>query len=154
ACFFLSNTKGDEMKTRLLPFTLLLVLSLSTMLHAQQSVPFAGEREVTVMTQNLYSGVDQEIFAVPNATSFLDLLSKVADVYNGYFARDFPARAERIASEVAAAHPDLIALQEAVLVRTQFPADGPATPATDVALDYVAILQQALTSKGLVYNVV
>jgi endonuclease/exonuclease/phosphatase family metal-dependent hydrolase len=143
------------MKTRLTLtlFTLILMIALHATIHAQQTVPFAGDRIVTVMTQNLYSGVDQEIFAVPTATSFFDLASKVLDVYNGYFARNFPARAERIAAEVAATRPDLIALQEAILVRTQTPPDGPATPATTVALDFVQILRSALAAKGLHYEV-
>jgi hypothetical protein len=145
--------QGDEMKKRLFLITFLLVASYGTA-YAQQQVPFAGDRIVTVMTQNLYSGVDAEIFAVPFAGSFPDLLGKVAAVYNGYFARDFPARAARIASEVAATQPELIALQEAVLVRTQYPPDGPATAATTVALDFVQILQDALKAKGFEYDVV
>jgi endonuclease/exonuclease/phosphatase family metal-dependent hydrolase len=141
------------MKKQLI-LVLLFIIFLSTTTHAQQEVPFAGDRIVTVMTQNLYSGVDEEIFAIPTATDFNDLLLKVAAVYQGYFARDFPARAERIASEVAAKRPDLIGLQEAILVRTQFPPDGPATPATDVKLDFVQILQVALQARGLKYDLI
>jgi endonuclease/exonuclease/phosphatase family metal-dependent hydrolase len=141
------------MKTRWF-LIMFMFASLPPTLHAQQGVPFAGDRVVTVMTQNLYSGVDDEIFAVPSAVSFPDLLAKVAAVYNGYFARNFPERAARIAAEVAATHPDLIALQEAVLVRTQSPPDGTATPATTVALDFVQILQSALVARGQHYDVV
>jgi endonuclease/exonuclease/phosphatase family metal-dependent hydrolase len=133
---------------------LLVLICLSTTTHAQQEVAFSGDRLMTLMTQNLYSGVDEEIFAVPSAANFTDLLIKVAAVYNGYFARDFPARAERLASEVAAKRPDLIGLQEAILVRTQSPADGPATPATNVELDFVHILQTALQARGLNYDVI
>ena len=45
-----------------------------------------------------------------------------------------------LAAEIEATRPDLVGVQEAVLVRTQFPADGAATPATAVALDYLQIL--------------
>ena len=121
---------------------------------AQQGVPFAGHRLATVMTQNVYNGVDTELAAVAAATGFPDLLQKVAAVYQAYFTRDFPARAAAIAAEVEATRPVLIGLQEAVLVRTQFPADGPATPATTVALDYVQILLDALAARGLHYEVV
>jgi hypothetical protein len=93
------------MKPRWLFLMLILMFSLTVMVHAQQPVPFAGDREVTVMTQNLYGGVDEEIFAVPSATSFPDLLVRVADVYNGYFARDFPSRAARIATEASGRTP-------------------------------------------------
>jgi endonuclease/exonuclease/phosphatase family metal-dependent hydrolase len=44
-------------------------------------------------------------------------------------ANDFPARAEAIADEIAAAKPDLVGLQEAALYRTDVPPDGPATRA-------------------------
>jgi hypothetical protein len=143
-------SKEDEMRFILLSAGLL----LASTVQGRQTVPFAGDRIVTVMTQNLYSGVDAEIFAVPSAVDFNDLLVKVAAVYNGYFARDFPARAERIAAEVAQARPDVIGLQEVILVRTQSPPDGPATPATVVALDFLQILQNALAAKGLAYEVV
>jgi endonuclease/exonuclease/phosphatase family metal-dependent hydrolase len=112
------------------------------------------ERSVTVMTRNVYNGVDTELSAVATATSFLDLVQKVAAVYQAYFARNFPARAAALAAEIEAKRPDLIGLQEAVLVRTQSPPDGPATPATTVALDYVQILLDALAARGLQYEVV
>jgi len=95
------------MNKRLLLIIFLLIAS-GMPAPAQQQVPFQGNRTVTVMTQNLYSGVDAEIFAVPSAASFPDLLARVAAVYEGYFARDFPARAARIAVEVASTQPDLI----------------------------------------------
>jgi endonuclease/exonuclease/phosphatase family metal-dependent hydrolase len=111
-------------------------------------------RVVRVMTRNVYHGVDAEIFAIPGATSGLELLTRVAAVYNGYLARDFPARAAALATEIAATRPDLIGLQEAVLVRTQSPADGATTAATTVAFDYVQLLLDALAARGLSYEVV
>lgn len=132
----------------------LFVLSSSAPVVAQQGVPFAGNRVVTVMTQNVYNGVDAQLAAVPTAMNFPDLVQKVAAVYLGYFARNFPERAAAIAAAVAVTRPALIGLQEAVLVRTQVPPDGPATPATTVALDYVQILLNALAARGLHYEVV
>jgi hypothetical protein len=134
---------------------ILLLLSLcSVPAVAQQAVPFGGNRAVTVMTQNVYTGVDNELNALGTATSFPDLLVKVAAVYQAYFARNFPERAEALAAEIDAKRPELIGLQEAVLVRTQSPPDGPATPATAVALDYVQLLLDALAARGLHYEVV
>ena len=132
----------------------LLVLSSPVPVIAQQAVPFAGDRVVTVMTRNVYAGVDAEIAALAAATSFPDLLQKVAAVYQGYFTRNFPQRAAALALEIDAKRPALIGLQEAVLVRTQSPPDGPATPATTVALDFVQILLNALSARGLRYEVV
>ena len=141
------------MKALVFTITLLLMLSSASVI-AQQGVPFAGHRVVTVMAQNVYHGVDAEFSAIPTATGFLDLLQKVAAVYQGYFARNFPERAAALAAEVEATGPDLIGLQEAILVRTQSPPDGPATPATTVALDFVRILLDALAARGLHYEVV
>jgi endonuclease/exonuclease/phosphatase family metal-dependent hydrolase len=112
------------------------------------------ERVVRVLTRNVYHGVNAEIFAVPSATSQLDLLKKVAAVYQGYLARNFPERATALAAEIDERRPDLIGLQEAILVRTQAPMDGMATPATSVALDYVQLLVDALAARGLAYEVV
>lgn len=122
--------------------------------YAQQAIPFAGDREVTILTRNVYHGVDAELDAVPAAANFGELLARVAAVYSGYFARNFPERAAALADEAASTRPELIALQEAVLVRTQTPADGPATPATEVALDFVQMVLDALAARGLGYQVV
>src|SRR3972149_12248060 len=117
------------MKALVFTITLLLMLPAAPVI-AQQGVPFAGDRVVTVMTRNVYHGVDAEFSAIPTATGFLDLLQKVAAVYQCYFARNFPERAAALAAAVEATGPDLIGLQEALLVRAQAPPDGPATPAT------------------------
>lgn len=132
----------------------LAIVGATTVVHTQQPVPFAGERHVRVMTRNVYHGVNTQIFDVPNATSVADLLNKVAAVYTGYLASNFQERAMALAAEIEATRPDLVGVQEAVLVRTQFPADGAATPATAVALDYLQILMGALAARGLTYEVV
>jgi endonuclease/exonuclease/phosphatase family metal-dependent hydrolase len=141
------------MKARIFTVTLLVMLSSAPVI-AQQAVPFAGDRVVTVMTRNVYNGVDDKLDAVATATSTFDLLQKVAAVYEAYFTRNFHERAVALAAEIEATQPDLIGLQEAVLVRTQVPPDGPTTPATTVALDYVQILLNALAARGLQYEVV
>jgi len=112
-----------------------------------------SHRTVTVMTQNVYHGVNAELYGVATATDLRDLMIKVAAVFNGYHTRDFPQRAAALAAEIDAARPELIGLQEAVLVRTQAPADGLATPAGTVALDYVQLLLDALAARGLQYEV-
>ena len=111
-------------------------------------------RPVRVVTLNVYHGVGAEFAAAASATSFADFLQKAAAVYHGYHARNFPERAAALAQLIDDARPDLIGVQEAVLVRTQSPADGPVTPATRVDLDYVKILLDALAARGLVYEVV
>src|SRR5262249_48911390 len=91
----------------------------------------------TVMTQNVYNGVDDKIAALLGAPTVEALRARVADVYKAYFTRSFHERAAALAATVAATQPHLIGLQEAILVQTQAAPDGPITPATTVALDYV-----------------
>lgn len=141
------------MKSLVFAIMLLLMISSASII-AQDAGPFARQRMVTIMTRNVYNGVDAELSAVATATNFSDLLQKVAAVYQAYFARNFHERAAALAVEIKAKRPDLVGLQEAVLVRTQSPPDGPATPATTVALDYVQILLDALAARGLRYEVV
>ena len=142
------------MKIHAFAIALLVALIAAMPAFAQHRFPVPDGRTVTVMSWNVSSGVDAELAAVPSAAGLPDLLQKVAAVYQGYFARNFPDRAAAIAAQVTAHRPDLIGLQEAVLVRTQSPPDGPATPATTVALDYVQILLDALAARGQRYEVV
>jgi endonuclease/exonuclease/phosphatase family metal-dependent hydrolase len=128
-----------------------LALLAGTSVKADDPAPPA-QHQITVMSYNVYHGVDLEIFRVPGATSVPDLLSRVAAVYMGYQARNFPERAQALAAEIAAGQPALIGLQEAVLVRTGA-LFNPA-PAENVAFDYVQLLLDALSARGLNYTVV
>src|SRR5437773_4710776 len=130
----------------------------SNFLQALDTLPAAAgaaaDRVVSVMTRNVYHGVDAEFAQATGATTFLQFLTAVGAVFQGYYARNFPERAAALAAEIDAAQPDLIGLQEVVLVGTdQTPPqlDGPATPATAVALDYLQILLDALAARGVHY---
>ena len=117
---------------------------------AEQAHPFRSERQVTVMTQNLFLGTDlNPIFAAPDQVA---LFAATGAGWAQVQANDFPARAEAIADQIAASRPDLIGLQEAMLFRTDFPPDGAATPAETVAYDYVGLLVDALAERGLLYE--
>ena len=112
----------------------------------------AGKRAITVMTRNLYLGTDlNPIFGAPNQ---LALFAAVGTGWAQVQANDFPARAQAIADEISSTRPDLIGLQEAMLYRTQTPPDGPATPAQTVAYDFVQLLVDALSQRGLDYTAV
>jgi endonuclease/exonuclease/phosphatase family metal-dependent hydrolase len=76
----------------------------------------------------------------------------VSAVYDGYHARNFPERAAAMAAEIEEAQPDVVGLQEAVIVRTDTPSDGPATLADEVSLDYLEILLDKLQARGLNYT--
>lgn len=110
------------------------------------------QKQLTVMSRNVYHGVDAEISSVLSATSLQELLNRVADVYQGYATRNFPERAQSLAAEIEVTQPVLIGLQEAVLVRTG-PFNNPA-PAETVAFDYVQVLLNALSQRGLHYTVI
>ena len=109
-----------------------------------------GDREITVMTRNLFLGTDLEpIFA---ATTLPSLAGAVGAGWSQLQANDFPARAKALAGEIAVNKPDLVGLQEAMLFRTDTPADGPASPAETGALDFVALLVDSLADLGLHYK--
>jgi endonuclease/exonuclease/phosphatase family metal-dependent hydrolase len=109
-------------------------------------------RHVTVMTRNLYLGTPlQPIFAAPSLPA---LFGAVATGYAQVEATNFPERAQALAAEIADERPDLVALQEATLYRTDTPPDGPATPAETVTLDFLQLLLGALDQQGRPYHVV
>lgn len=119
-----------------------------------------GARDLTILDQNLYIGAEfAPILTLnPAAPDYgLKLLMSVAQVYQTVVASDFPKRAQALAGEIAATQPDLVSLQEVALIRTQVPGDalfGGSTPATDVQLDYLALLLEDLSQLGLQYAAV
>jgi endonuclease/exonuclease/phosphatase family metal-dependent hydrolase len=106
---------------------------------------------VTVMSRNLYVGSSYS--HVLDAKDPLAFVEGATVFWSHVQQTNFRARAEALADEVAATRPDLIGLQEASLFHTQVPRD-PATPATDVALDYRQILRDELAERGLSYAAV
>jgi len=132
----------------------ILLTGLSGTTARAGSLYFAGP--VKVMTQNLYVGAD--IFEVMQADPYdpLGIPKAVADIFNNALSTNFPERADAIADEVAHYKPHLIGLQEVSIIRTQHPGDfmiGNPTPATDVVYDYLDILLNALSKRGLHYEV-
>jgi hypothetical protein len=119
-----------------------------------------GARDLTIVDQNLYVGAEFTPILTLNPTDpnyVPKLLMAVAEVYQAIVASDFPSRAHALAREIAATQPDLVALQEVSLIRTQVPGDllmGGTTPASDVQLDYLAILLANLNRHGMHYAAV
>jgi endonuclease/exonuclease/phosphatase family metal-dependent hydrolase len=105
-----------------------------------------------VMTRNLYLGANLD--PIVKAKSLPAALSAVEAGWAQVQANDFPTRARAIAREIATVKPDFVGFQEAVLYRTQTPPDFTKTPATTVALDYVAELRKALAARKLKYRFV
>jgi hypothetical protein len=128
----------------------------------KQALPAAGASGITVMTRNVYVGADVDrVISAP--TDQLPLY--VTQAYLELLSTDFPTRARALVDEIAAARPHLVGLQEITLIRTQIPGDflvmgdegptvgNPMPNATDVLLDYEAILLAELAARGLDYAV-
>src|SRR5437763_15195214 len=100
--------------TRYLHFRLLTAISLTLILSSLASAA-NDNTAVKVMTRNMDSGTDLRfIFA---ATDFPSFVSAMAATYAEINASNIPARASRLADEIAATQPDLIGLQEVTLWR-------------------------------------
>ena len=112
---------------------------------AQASAPVQAQRQVTVMTQKLYLGAN----LTPLFTPGVDFATAAAAVLSHVKQVDFPARAAKIADEVAAHHPDLIGLQEVALWQV-----GPDCQHLGTDVDYQQTLLGALAKDGLSYRVV
>jgi endonuclease/exonuclease/phosphatase family metal-dependent hydrolase len=113
-------------------------------------------RTLTVMTRNLYYGADltPAIGAIASGDPEV-IIAAVSEVWGKVKFTDFNARARGLAREIALIQPDLIGLQEASVWRSQTPGDfleGNFDPNADhVEYDFVALLLQALETRGLHY---
>jgi endonuclease/exonuclease/phosphatase family metal-dependent hydrolase len=102
--------------------------------------------QITIMTRNMDSGTG--FGPVVSAQTFPEFLAGVAELYAEVQASHPPERAAGIAREIAAAQPDLVALQEVSQWRT-----GPlfGNPTT-VVYDVLASLLADLDARGLHYT--
>ena len=108
------------------------------------------ENRLTLMTWNIYQGANQS--SIFTATTPSEFVTAVGSAYNRIQATNFIERADSIAEKIQEIRPDLIGLQEVILLRTQIPSDGNATSATYISFDYLEILIDALTKRGLIYE--
>ncbi|MGE5299816.1 MAG: endonuclease/exonuclease/phosphatase family protein, partial [Acidobacteriota bacterium] len=104
-----------------------------------------NEATISIMTQNMDSGTDLGfVLALEGSPDSVDLT--LAEIQ----ASQIPARADLLAAQIAAEHPDMVALQEVTLWRV-----GP-TPetATKILYDQLELLLSALASYGVGYDIV
>jgi endonuclease/exonuclease/phosphatase family metal-dependent hydrolase len=116
-----------------------------------------GDRDVDFMTFNLYVGGDIAKVMEADLSDPVALVGAVTEVFYDIVVSNPPARIQTLAEQIALAKPDMVALQEASLIRIQSPGDlmfGGDTPATDVVFDYVDMLLSALAAEGVRYHVV
>ena len=126
-----------------------IVFGLNTAAWAQGR-DIGGKRDIDVATFNLYVGADfiPLLTLDPSDPQYFNkLIAGVAAIHGQILQSNFPVRAEALAEQIVRRNPDLVALQEVSLIRRQSPGDlivGGTTLATDVELDYLAILLDAL----------
>lgn len=109
------------------------------------------DRDITVMTRNLYLGATLEPLFNPPPTTPEQLVAAATQLWHQVQFTDFPRRAQALAAEIAEEKPDLIGLQEVTLYRVGTPGD-PAS-ATQVRLDFLDELLRALAQRGQRYEV-
>ncbi|TNP10801.1 endonuclease [Bacillus tropicus] len=99
---------------------------------------------ITFMTWNIYQGFNvTPLFAAPP-----ELIPEVVtQVFRQFLATNFPVRAQAIAKAIALEKPNLIGLQEAVLIKLIIPTFG------TVTYDFINILLEALEERGLKYEI-
>lgn len=114
----------------------------------------AGDGDLTVMTRNLYVGVD--LFELVEAEDLDDVRTIAGRLLEDARAHPYRARAGALAEEVRAVAPDVVGVQEAALIRTREPSefDGAHDPgASDVEVDLLELLVSELDALGLDYEV-
>ena len=141
----------------------LAILSLGTVVGVAvvRAYGFSEPETVTVMTRNIYLGGDitrpiraaldregpEGVLALGHANHEL---REIVD------RTDFPTRSKLLATEIAAARPDLVGLQEVALWRHgPLQLDQIGRPdATEVDYDFLATLMGDLAARGIRYEIV
>ncbi|PWB54399.1 MAG: hypothetical protein C3F06_04400 [Candidatus Methanoperedenaceae archaeon] len=133
-------------------FALLLIIVI--LVIANISLASSNEnKNITVMSRNLYIGTDLE--PMINSRNQTELVEAINTVFTEFQATDFPTRAKALANEIATKQPDLIGLQEVIIIRSQYPSDlSPMPNATTIELDFLATLLNELTMHGQDYEAV
>jgi endonuclease/exonuclease/phosphatase family metal-dependent hydrolase len=141
---------------------LLIATTLALALPVSAGQPFGpgGKRGVDTMTVNLYIGGGTErILALdPTDPDYINnLIATVTGIYYEILASQPSVRLDGVAGQIAARMPDIVAVQEASLIRNESPGDlvfGGTSPATNVVADYLQILVGLLNARGAHYIVV
>jgi endonuclease/exonuclease/phosphatase family metal-dependent hydrolase len=121
-----------------------------------RAAPTAGQSAAatpTVLTRNVYLGVD--LFRLFRTESRAEFRRVVGELLDEVDPAVYEARADAIAGEVAATGADVVALQEATLLRTQRPGDfgtEDADPASAVLVDFLSLIESALADRDLDYE--
>jgi endonuclease/exonuclease/phosphatase family metal-dependent hydrolase len=131
-------------------------LLASAGLGCQKDEPSGPGLPISAMTYNLYLGTDITPLSTIPSPDYVPAVA--AGLWANIQASNFPERAQVLADKIMAGSPDLVALQEVSLYRSQTPSDyqpGDAVPnATDVVVDFLEVLMAELAARGGDYVVV
>jgi endonuclease/exonuclease/phosphatase family metal-dependent hydrolase len=128
-----------------------LAIAAASLLAAPAGAGAAPDREVTVMSRNLYLGAD--IIKAAGAPTPEAQAQAATALWHTVQQTNFPVRAIALADEIQRAQPDLIGLQEVSLWRTTPPGvTNNVKDANVVAYDFLALLQDRLRALGLHYE--
>lgn len=128
-----------------------LAITAATLLAAPSGAGAAPDREVTVMSRNLYLGAD--IIKAAGAPTPEAQKQAATALWHTVQQTNFPVRATAIAGEIERTAPDLIGLQEVSLWRTTRPGvTNDVKDANVVVYDFLALLQDRLRARGLHYE--
>jgi endonuclease/exonuclease/phosphatase family metal-dependent hydrolase len=132
------------------------ILVLTTLVFGWGASARADDHDdgvVHIMTQNLFQGTNfSEILSATTPTAFL---MAVTTTRQNILATKPAERAAAVAREIARERPDLVALQEAAILRSGFvPLTVPATPVPTVEVDQLALVLAELEQLGNRYHVV
>ncbi len=119
--------------------------------------PAHGRRGLETMTVNLYIGGGTQSVLTVDPSDLNALVMAVTGLYVEIAGSQPALRMDGVAARIAARQPDIVAVEEATLLRVQSPGDlviGGTTPATDVVYDYLQLLVDALAARGMHYAVV
>ena len=115
------------------------------------AIAFADDVDVKIMTQNVYEGTN--FTELNSATTLPAFLGAVTVTYQNILATRPDIRAGALAQEIAREKPDIVALQEAVILRSGLvPITNPPTPVATVDVDQLALVLAALDRLGQPYN--
>lgn len=103
---------------------------------------------LSVMTWNIYLGADLTPLFTANPKDLNQIKQRVTEVFRQFLATNFLKRAKAIAHQIVLEKPDVIGLQEAVLVELL-----PTQYLPSVVYNFVDILLDELADKGMHYNI-
>jgi hypothetical protein len=122
-------------------------LALAAFIAGPPSAKADDNGGIRLVTQNMYVGTSFAVLSTAQNPG--ELLAAVALIYNNIVASKPAERAAAMAREIAGKRPDLVALQEATLLRT-----GTGGPATTVRSDFLQSLLDELAALGQRYSAV